>query len=109
MSGATSTLTLPYKGMHVQDNGPGSYNLPPLVGSESQGLLTFRNSSRVSMGLPNTRGSPYHRENAGQFLGKHTPSMNAYNPEALKTKEKQPSFSQSRFKRFYKNSGASSI
>ena len=86
MSGTTSTLTLPYKGMHVQDNGPGQYDLPPLVGSGS--LSTFRNSSRVSIGLPNTKGSPYHRENASQFLGKHTPSVTAYNPEILNTKEK---------------------
>jgi hypothetical protein len=71
---------------------------------ENKPLSSMRNSPRVSIGLPIEKNKPYFKEVFKDFMGRSSPAASKYSPRDELTHPKDPSFSLSKFKRFYKPS-----
>lgn len=82
-----------YRGMHNNDMGPGQYQLPPLVAVEKKALSSMKNSPRLSIGLPRYKNKPYWPEVKNDFMGKDSPAVTSYQPDADKIKTSDPKYS----------------
>lgn len=56
-----------YRGCHINETGPGQYNLPPLVAVDKKSLSTLKNTPNIKIGLPNYKNKPYFKETVTDF------------------------------------------
>jgi len=98
----SSELNLVYSRMHnaSKQTGPGSYQLPDIIGNRSLADSSLKNAPKITFGA-HVRKPAYHHETYKDFIGGDSPGIK-YFPSKDLVKRSNPCFSLPKFTRFHK-------